>query len=312
MARVWFRDLVTRAKRVRNAITWLVTFQERATWAKRVGIAVAWIIAFAAVAIGGSIVLNGLNPVATTSPWWLAANSGGQAIAFLLATWVVGLRFNKHSWDQMGWHTGGGGGLGGRIARGVALGAVMAAVAIGLSYIGSRATVHLTGDWQRWLALAPPLAVGLVVAALAEELAFRGYPMRRLAETVGPWAAMLVLSVPFGLLHLKNPNATVFSTINVILAGVWLSFAFFSYGGMAYAWGLHFGWNAGLALLFDAPVSGYRFQVPAVEYASGARAWVDGGAFGPEGGMVATIVLIAGTLVVIGSRFTQPRTWLAG
>ncbi len=289
-----------------------VSFQDLAERAKRLAFALAWLIAFGAVAIGGSVVLNGLNPVGPTSPWWLAANSGGQAIAFLLATWLVGLRLNKHSWDEMGWHTGGGERLWGRIARGVTLGVVMAALAIGLSFIGSRATVHLTGDWGRWLALAPPLAAGLVVAALTEELAFRGYPLRRLADAVGPWAAILLLAVPFGLLHLKNPNATVFSTVNVILAGAWLSFAFFSYGGMGYAWGSHFGWNAGLALLFDAPVSGYRFQVPAVEYVPGARGWVDGGAFGPEGGIVATIVLIAGTLAVIGSRFTQPRTWLAG
>ena len=293
-----------------------VSFQELVTGAKRLGIALAWIVAFGTVAIGGSVVLNSLNPVPATSPWWLAANSGGQAIAFLFATWLVGLRLNKHSWDRMGWHTGGGeggeGGLRGRIARGVALGALMAALAIGLSFIGSGARVYLTGDWGRWLAFAPPLAVGLVLAALTEELGFRGYPLRRLADAVGPWAAMLTLVVPFGLLHLKNPHATFFSTVNVMLAGVWLSFAFFSHGGMGYAWGLHFGWNAGLALVFDAPVSGYVFRVPAVEYAPGHRAWVDGGAFGPEGGLTATVVLIAGTLAVIGSRFTQPRTWLAG
>jgi membrane protease YdiL (CAAX protease family) len=289
-----------------------VSFQEVAERAKQLAIALAWIVAFVAVGIAGSALLNALNPVPATSPWWLAANSGGQAIGFLLATWLVGLRLNKHSWDQMGWHTGGGEGLRGRIARGVALGAVMAVIAIGLSFIGSRATVHLTGDWSRWLALAPPLAVGLVLAALTEELVFRGYPLRRLTDAVGPWVAMTLLVVPFGLLHLKNPHATFFSGVNVMLAGVWLSFAFFSHGGMGYAWGLHFGWNAGLATLFDAPVSGYEFHVPAVEYTQGQRAWVDGGAFGPEGGLVATIVLIAGTLAVIGSRFTQPRTWLAG
>ena len=289
-----------------------VSFQEGMSRVQKLAIALAWIVAFAVVAIGGSALLNALNPVSGTSPWWLAANSGGQAIAFLLATWVVGWRLNKHSWDRMGWHTGGGEGLRGRITRGVALGALMAALAIGLSFIGSRARVHLTGDWMRWISLAPPLAVGLVVAALTEELAFRGYPLRRLADAVGPWAAMILLSVPFGLLHMRNPSATFFSTANVILAGVWLSFAFFSAGGMGFAWGLHFGWNAALALLFDAPVSGYRFQVPAVEYAAGQRPWVDGGAFGPEGGLVATIVLIAGTLAVVGSRFTQPRTWLAG
>jgi len=72
---------------------------------------------------------------------------------------------------------------------------------------------------------------------------------------------------------------------------------------------LHFGWNAGLALLFDAPVSGYRFQVPAVEYVPGRHAWVDGGAFGPEGGVVATIALIAGTLYLLTRRalFSAPE-----
>jgi len=91
---------------------------------------------------------------------------------------------------------------------------------------------------------------------------------------------------------------------------VWLSFAFFSSGGMGLAWGLHFGWNAGLALLFDAPVSGHAFHLPAVEYAPGARFWVGGGAFGPEGGLVATIAIVAGTLAVLGPRVRRPREWL--
>jgi len=59
-------------------------------------------------------------------------------------------------------------------------------------------------------------------------------------------------------------------------------------------------------------VSGYLFRVPAVEYTPGTHAWVDGGTFGPEGGIVGTIVLIAGILAVIGKRVKQPRTWLAG
>jgi len=152
--------------------------------------------------------------------------------------------------------------------------------------------------------------VGFLLAALSEELLFRGFPLRRLADAIGPWAAMTVLAVGFGLAHLKNPNATAFSTINVALAGVWLSFAFFSPGGMGLAWGLHAGWNAGLALVFDAPVSGYPFSVPAVEFVPGRHAWVDGGAFGPEGGAVTTLVLIAGTLAVLGARVRRPREWL--
>lgn len=280
---------------------------------KQVLIAVAWVMAFAAVGIAISVVLNSVLAVHQSSPWWLAATSAGQAIGFVAATALVGWKLNKYSWDRMGWRRwGGGADLGVSFPGGVILGVVMAAIAIGLASVASGARVRLTGDWFRWPAIALPLGVGLLCAALTEELLFRGYPLRRLADAVGPWMAMALLVVPFGLAHIGNPNAGAFGIINVMLAGVWLSFAFFSAGGMAYAWGLHFGWNAGLAMIFDAPVSGYRWQVPAVEYFAGARPWVDGGAFGPEAGLVATIVLIAGTLAVLGSRFTQPRTWLAG
>ncbi len=187
----------------------------------------------------------------------------------------------------------------------------MAALAIGLAVALDRASVRSTHDWSRWPAVALPLVIGLLCAALAEELMFRGYPLRRLADAVGPAPAMAVLAVLFGLAHAKNPSATVFSTVNVALAAVWLSVAFFSTGGMALAWGLHFGWNAGLALLFDAPVSGLTFNVPAVAYTPGARPWVDGGAFGPEGGVVTTLVMILGTLAIVGTRLKQPRGWLA-
>jgi hypothetical protein len=151
--------------------------------------------------------------------------------------------------------------------------------------------------------------LGLILAALGEELAFRGYPLRRLADAVGVLPAMLVLAVLFGLAHAKNPNATVFSIVNVALAAIWLSVAFFSQGGMALAWGAHFGWNAGLAVLFDAPVSGYDFNVPAVEYTPGNHPWVDGGAFGPEGGIVTTFVLVLGTLYLLTRRsgFMEPE-----
>jgi len=200
-----------------------------------------------------------------------------------------------------------------RLLRGVGLGALMAALAVGLAFVIDHTTVHLTGNWGIWPQVALPIMVGLVLAALAEELMFRGYPMRRLADAIGAPAAIAVFALLFGLAHAGNPNATPFSTVNVALAAVWLSFAFFSTGGMALAWGLHFGWNAGLSMLFDAPVSGFKFvDVPGVDYLSGRHIWVDGGAFGPEGGIVTTIVMIAGTLAVIGARVKQPRTWLAG
>jgi membrane protease YdiL (CAAX protease family) len=279
---------------------------------KRVAIALGWIILFAAVGLGITIGLSALLPGWGGNLWFLFRNGLYEAIGFIVATVVVGKLLNKYSWDRMGWHTQPGG-LVPRLLRGVGLGALMAALAVGLAFVIDHTTVHLTGNWGIWPQVALPIMVGLVLAALAEELMFRGYPMRRLADAIGAPAAIAVFALLFGLAHAGNPNATPFSTVNVALAAVWLSFAFFSTGGMALAWGLHFGWNAGLSMLFDAPVSGFKFvDVPGVDYLSGRHVWVDGGAFGPEGGIVTTIVMIAGTLAVIGARVKQPRTWLAG
>lgn len=266
---------------------------------KRVAIALGWLFLFAVVAIGVIIGVASLVPGLGGRPWFVARNGAYLAIGFGVATVVVARLLNKYSWEQMGWTRGAGRAV--ELLRGTALGAVMAVLAIGLAIVfGAR--LQFTGDWSVWAGIALPLVIGLVVAALAEELGFRGYPLRRLSDAIGVLPAMLLLAVAFGGVHTGNPSASVFGTVNVVLAGIWLSIAFFSAGGMSLAWGSHFGWNAGLAILFDAPVSGYRFEVPVVEYTPGAHTWVDGGAFGPEGGIVASIALVAGTLYLLTRR----------
>jgi CAAX protease family protein len=271
---------------------------------KQFGIALAWLALFTALSVAVIIGLTGAVPGWGGSTWFIARNGIYGVIGFGVATIVVGRLLNKRSWSEMGWRPRTAGSFG----QGLALGAAMATVAILLAVVlGAR--VSFTGDWNLWAGIALPLIVGLVFAAVSEELAFRGYPLQRLADAIGVFPAMLVVAMLFGLAHSGNDNATPFGIINIALAAIWLSLAFFSAGGMGLAWGAHLGWNAGLAVLFDAPVSGFRFQVPVVEYTPGTYAWVDGGAFGPEGGVVATIVLMAGTLYLLTRRglFSAPE-----
>ena len=257
---------------------------------KRVLIALGWLVLFAVIAIGLAVLLSRFGSW-EAQQWFVARNGAYTAIGFGVATLVVGRLLNKYSWEQMGWRRG----VGLAWLRGTAIGVIMAVAAIGLALLfGAR--VRFTSDGSLWAGVALPLIIGLVFAALGEEFGFRGYPMRRLSDAIGVLPAMLLLAALFGVAHIGNPNATVFSTINVALAAIWLTIAFFSAGGMGLAWGAHFGWNAGLAILFDAPVSGYGFAVPVVEYVPGSHAWIDGGAFGPEGGVVSTIALVAGTV----------------
>jgi len=271
---------------------------------KQFGIALAWLVLFTAISVGVIIGLSEAVPGWGGNTWFVARNGIYGVIGFGVATVVVGRLLNKRSWSEMGWRPR----TGASFAHGLALGAVMATLAILLAVLlGAR--VSFTGDWNVWAGIALPLIVGLVFAALGEELAFRGYPLQRLADAISVIPAMLVVALLFGLAHTGNDNATTFAIINISLAAIWLSLAFFSTGGMGLAWGAHLGWNAGLAVLFDAPVSGFRFQVTVVEYTPGNHAWVDGGAFGPEGGVVTTIVLMAGTLYLLTRRalFSAPE-----
>jgi hypothetical protein len=147
----------------------------------------------------------------------------------------------------------------------------------------------------------------LAVAALAEEVAFRGYSYRRLIEAVGPVAATIVMSLLFGLGHVLNSGATSASTLVTILAGVLLSIAWLRTHGLWLGWGLHFAWNASMGILFGLPVSGITGFSSIVQTRAFGRPWLTGGDYGPEGAAFTVIVLLIGIAVLV--RVTRDYAW---
>ena len=279
-----------------------------APWFRNTGVAVLWLALFAAVGIGVTISLSGLVPGIGGREWWLARNGLYELAGFAAATWVVGRLANRYSWDRMGWRPLRAWPV--HFLRGLGIGAGMAAIAILLAVVGDGAELRLTGVTGLGR-IVGPLAIGFCAAALSEELMWRGYPLRRLADALGPVGATAILAIGFGAAHLANPEAGPLAMINIVIAGLWLALAFFSNGGMVLAWGLHFGWNAALSLVFDAPVSGIRFDVPGFDYIPGAHAWIDGGHFGPEGGVIGTLVFCCGIALLLGRELKRPRSWQA-
>lgn len=180
------------------------------------------------------------------------------------------------------------------VGVGLAWGLGLAAMTVVLCLAGGAELLVRPAPGERYLAVAVPLGAGLALAALLEELLFRGFPLARLAEALGPAAASVLLALVFAGVHAGNPAVSGLGLANVALASLLLSAAFFTPGGLAAALGLHLGWNAGLVFGADAPVSGLRFGLPALEFAPGPNRWWTGGGFGPEGGLAATLVLAAG------------------
>jgi membrane protease YdiL (CAAX protease family) len=196
------------------------------------------------------------------------------------------------------------------MARGGAIGLLMAAVALAAAMTGGSARLSITGEsLAAYGASAVPLLGLLLVAALAEELLFRGYPLARLSITFGKVPASLGLAALFALAHLGNPATSAIGLVNIGLASLVLSAAFFTPGGLPAAWGLHLGWNAGLGLGADAPVSGVQLGLPTLEFASGEPSWLTGGNFGPEGGIVSSLVMAGALMWLIrnNSRLIQER-----
>jgi hypothetical protein len=149
--------------------------------------------------------------------------------------------------------------------------------------------------------------VTLAVAALVEEVAFRGYPFRRLIQAIGPVAATIVMSLLFGLGHILNPNSTWTSTVITVLAGVLLSVAWLRTRGLWLGWGFHFAWNASMGILFGLPISGINNFSSIVETRTIGHLGLTGGDYGPEGAGFTAIVLLIGIVILV--RVTRDYAW---
>ncbi len=232
----------------------------------------------------------------------------GQGVILLFtfgaATWIVGVRALGLDAAALRWST--------RLPRlrgfgiGVALGILPAAVAMTMGVFAAGAGwTHDGGSLAGWVSQAWKTVLILAPAALAEEIMFRGLPMVVAARVLGRGRAIVLLSVLFAMAHVTNPNVTSAAIFNIVLAGIFLSLGFFSAGGIWTAFGAHLGWNATLATL-AAPVSGLPFDIPYIDYHMGGPAWLTGGAFGPEGGLLATGVLAAAAVLVARWNGKEP------
>lgn len=136
------------------------------------------------------------------------------------------------------------------------------------------------------------IAIALFFGASGEEMLFRGYAFQVLARTMGAFATILPVAVVFGMAHMDNQNATLPGVFNTFAWGVLLGYARWRTGALWLPIGLHFGWNL-MEPLFGANLSGFTISVTgyALHWSAG-RLW-SGGAYGPEGSLSTTAVVVA-------------------
>jgi hypothetical protein len=154
----------------------------------------------------------------------------------------------------------------------------------------------------------------MIGIATCEELLFRGVLFRIVEEWAGTVVAVAVSSVLFGLLHLLNPEATLWGAIAIAIQGGLLT---------AGAWvltrklwlpiGIHLGWNFALSGFFGATVSGSDGSSGGLLRGTPhGAAIISGGDFGPEASIFAVLVCGTAGLLILRKAHQQGKFVKAG
>jgi membrane protease YdiL (CAAX protease family) len=183
------------------------------------------------------------------------------------------------------------------IAAGFVCGAAMVSLAVLVIAIGGTTSFRFRLDGAMLQAAALQLLL-FPVAALHEEALFRGYPFQRLAESIGAWPAVIVVSLLFAVPHLFNPNSTLFGAFNTAAVGALLAAAYLLTRSLWLPWGIHWGWNFVLAVAYGLSVSGFDTDGP-VDGGVTGPVWLTGGAYGIEGGASGTVAIVVGFGVLL-------------
>ena len=141
---------------------------------------------------------------------------------------------------------------------------------------------------------------GWLMQGAAEEVLTRGWIMPALAARYRPWLGILVSSLFFTLAHGLNPNLTVLALINLFLYGLFAAVYALREGSLWGVCAFHSAWNWAQGNLFGLAVSGNQADGGMLfDLMEVGPDWFTGGAFGPEGGLAVTLMLLIGMALML-------------
>lgn len=185
--------------------------------------------------------------------------------------------------------------------RGVLIGvALFGAVIVNLAFAG-----YYEVDGIGSVTGAMGLIGFMAAAAVTEEVLFRGVLFRVIEERGGTWIALTSTAIVFGLMHLVNPNASLWGAIAIAVeAGGMLGAAYAATRSLWLPIGVHFGWNYAASGIFSTEVSGNNTPKGILDSATSGPHLLTGGDFGPEGSVYSVLfgVLLTATFMLLARR----------
>lgn len=143
-----------------------------------------------------------------------------------------------------------------------------------------------------------------IFVGINEELFCRGYCMTVLKQINTLWAPIVISSVIFALMHSFNSGISLLAYVNLFLFGITMGYLFIKTKNIWMGIGYHITWNYFQGNIFGFLVSGNVtdsvYTVKTVD-----PNIINGSGFGPEGGLVVTILLIISIYLIY--RFLPSR-----
>lgn len=135
------------------------------------------------------------------------------------------------------------GGSPGRLAIGFMIG--LSLVALHSYLVGVVGHVRLVRTTGASLEQAGLILLGYVLLSAREELAFHGYPLRRLQSAFGVWPAQAMIAAVFAIEHMAGGWSYSQALWGAAIGSLLFGMASIATRGLAVPIGIHAGWNVG-------------------------------------------------------------------
>lgn len=184
------------------------------------------------------------------------------------------------------------------LLAGLGVAVLLYVVGFGLSLLTG--TVEIGGVQLVPSALLGTLLLFLLVA-VTEEVMLRGFVLgRMLAGGMNRFVALFLSSALFSAMHLFNPNFALLPFVNILLAGCLLGASFLYTRNLCFPIALHWFWNWMQGPVLGYEVSGMNSGESLLTLRLTGSDLLTGGSFGFEGSLLCTVLLVVGTLAIIG------------
>lgn len=140
-----------------------------------------------------------------------------------------------------------------------------------------------------------------LLVAVTEEVMLRGFVLgRMLSAGMNRFVALFLSSALFSAMHLFNPNFALLPFVNILLAGCLLGASFLYTCNLCFPVVLHWFWNWLQGPVLGYEVSGMDSGETLLTLRLTGSDLLTGGSFGFEGSLLCTVLLVVGTLAIVG------------